>query len=91
MITAQEVREKAKGFTKIQEQEQLKREEEQLEKIEKEILETIENDTEITTLIVVDLYQNNLKKLEELGFSCEMEDDEFFNCYHYHISWGKLN
>ena len=89
MITAQEVREKAKEFAKIQEQEQLKREEEQLEKIEKEILETIENDTEITTLIVVDLYQNNLVKLEELGFSCEMEDKVFLGCYHYHISWAK--
>ena len=89
MITAQEVREKAKEFTKIQEQEQLKKEEEQLEKIQKEILETIESDAEITTLIVVDLYQNNLEKLEELGFSCEMEDKVFLGCYHYHISWAK--
>ena len=59
MITAEGVREKAKGFTKIQEQEQLKREEEQLEKIEKDIMETIENDAEITTLIVDCLYRNN--------------------------------
>ena len=88
MITAQEVREKAKEFAKIQEQKQLKLEEEQLKKIQKEILETIESDAEITTLIVADLYQNNLVKLEKLGFSCKMEDKVFLGCYHYHISWG---
>ena len=38
MITAEEVREKSKYFAKIQEQEQLKREEEQLEEIQKKIL-----------------------------------------------------
>ena len=89
MITAQEVREKAKGFTKIQEQEQLKREEEQLEEIQKKILEAIENDAEITTLIVDCLYQNNLVKLEELGFSCENIGKISYNGYYYEISWAK--
>lgn len=89
MITAEEVREKSKYFTQIQEQEQLKIEEEQLEKIEKQILEAIENDAEITTLIVDCLYRNNLKKLEELGFSCENIGKLSYNGYYYEISWGK--
>ena len=72
MITAQEVREKAKEFAKIQEQEQLKIEEEQLEKIEKQILEAIESNNIITTLKVDCLYKNNMAKLKELGFSCEI-------------------
>ena len=88
MITAEGVREKAKGFTKIQEQEQLKREEEQLEKIEKDIMETIENDAEITTLIVDCLYRNNLVKLKELGFSCENIGEISCGGYYYEISWG---
>lgn len=89
MITAQEVREKAKEFAKIQEQEQLKIEEEQLEKIEKQILEAIENDAEITTLIVDCLYRNNLIKLEELGFYCENIGKISYNGYYYEISWFK--
>lgn len=89
MISAQEVREKAKGFTKIQEQEQLKREEEQLEKIEKDIMETIENDAEITTLIVDCLCRNNLVKLKELGFSCENIGEISCSGYYYEISWAK--
>ena len=89
MITAQEVREKAKEFAKIQEQEQLKREEEQLEEIQKKILEAIENDAEITTLIIDCLYHNNFVKLEELGFSCENIGKISYNSYYYEISWAK--
>lgn len=54
-------------------------------------METIENDAEITTLIVDCLYQNNLVKLEELGFSCENIGKISYNGYYYEISWGKLN
>lgn len=89
MITAQEVREKSKYFTQIQEQEQLKREEEQLEKIEKEILEAIENNNIITTLKVDCLYKNNMAKLKELGFSCEIKKQIFDSGYYYEISWAK--
>ena len=89
MITAQEVREKSKYFTQIQEQEQLKIEEEQLEEIQKKILEAIESDANITTLIVDCLYRNNLVKLEELGFSCENIGKISYNGYYYEISWNK--
>ena len=57
--------------------------------IEKEILETIESDAEITTLIVDCLYRNNLVKLEELGFSCENIGEISYNGYYYEISWAK--
>ena len=89
MITAQEVREKAKEFAKIQEQEQLKIEEEQLEKIEKQILEAIESNNIITTLKVDCLYKNNMAKLKELGFSCEIKKQIFDSGYYYEISWAK--
>ena len=89
MITAQEVREKAKEFAKIQEQEQLKIEEEQLEKIEKQILEAIESNNIITTLKVNCLYKNNMAKLKELGFSCEIKKQIFDSGYYYEISWAK--
>lgn len=89
MITAQEVREKAKEFAKIQEQEQLKIEEEQLEKIEKQILEAIESDAETTTLIVDCLCYNNLVKLEQLGFYCENIGAISCSGYYYEISWNK--
>ena len=89
MITAQEVREKAKEFTQIQEQEQLKKEEEQLEKIEKDIMETIESNNIITTLKVDCLYKNNMAKLKELGFSCEIKKQIFDSGYYYEISWAK--
>ena len=89
MITAQEVREKAKEFAKIQEQEQLKIEEEQLEKIEKQILEAIENNNITTTLKVDCLYKNNMAKLKELGFSCEIKKQIFDSGYYYEISWAK--
>ena len=89
MITAQEVREKAKEFAKIQEQEQLKIEDEQLEKIEKQILEAIESNNIITTLKVDCLYKNNMAKLKELGFSCEIKKQIFDSGYYYEISWAK--
>ena len=89
MITAQEVREKAKEFTQIQEQEKLKKEEEQLEKIEKQILEAIESNNIITTLKVDCLYKNNMAKLKELGLSCEIKKQIFDSGYYYEISWAK--
>lgn len=89
MITAEEVREKSKYFTQIQEQEQLKREEEQLEKIEKQILEAIESNNITTTLKVDCLYKNNMAKLKELGFSCEIKKQIFDSGYYYEISWAK--
>lgn len=89
MITAEEVREKSKYFTQIQEQEQLKKEEEQLEEIQKKILEAIERNNIITTLKVDCLYKNNMAKLKELGFSCEIKKQIFDSGYYYEISWAK--
>ena len=90
MISAEEVRGKSKYFAQIQKQKQLKLEKEQLEKIEKEIIETIEFDFTITTLMVDCLYQNNIVKLEELGFSCEAKEQQYDGSFYYYISWKEI-
>ncbi len=86
MISAEEVRKKAREFIKTQTEMQLKREEMQLNKIQEEIMKTIERDSTITTILTTDLYKNNLEKLEELGFSCK-EKDNLLDCIGYQISW----
>ena len=87
MITVEEVRKKACELKEIQIKEQLKREEEQLNRIQQDIMKTLERDATETSIVVINLYKNNLTKLEKLGFSCVREDKVFSTCPDYIISW----
>lgn len=86
MISAEEVRKKAREFIKTQTEMQLKIEEMQLNKIQEEIIKIIERDATATTILTTNLYKNNLDKLEELGFSCKKKDS-YLDCINYQISW----
>ena len=65
MITAQEVREKAKELNKIQEQEQLLKEENQLIEIERDIMAAIKEDANTTSILVQYLSSNNKSSLKD--------------------------
>ena len=88
MMSVEQLRKKACELKEVQTKEQLKREEEQLNRIQQGIMKALERDATETSIVVIDLYENNLTKLKELGFSCVKEDKKACsNCRRYLVSW----
>lgn len=87
MMSVEQVRKKACELKEIQTKEQLKREEEQLNRIQQGIMKALERDAAETSIVVIDLYENNSTKLKELGFSCVKEDKTCLNRRNYIVSW----